>query len=108
MSIRVCHLIAGSPDEGAARGAYWLHTALTEYTDIDSTVISNYVFDIDLPKVYAIPKNSSLELYIASYQNYLVFFQKYFFDRLKDLVWFTGIFVINNSALENADIIHLH
>ena len=62
MSIRVCHLIAGSPDEGAARGAYWLHTALTEYTDIDSTVISNYVFDIDLPKVYAIPKNSMLRV----------------------------------------------
>jgi hypothetical protein len=54
--IKVVHLVAGSLNGGAARGAYWLHKGLLGH-GVESHVITNHHDDLNDPTVTSLSRS---------------------------------------------------
>ena len=108
-SIKVLHLVAGSLQGGAARGAYTLHRSLNSL-DIDSKLLTSSVNVLDDPNVISI-RNSIWRRAIFFLGVWLGQFPKLFYPkRLQTLfsTGFTGIDIRWLKEYRSADIVHLH
>ena len=107
--MRVLHLAAGSLRGGAARGAYWLHTALLD-KNVDSTLIHNHNTSIQHPSIINITKSRRSRIFnsIGYRLNEL---PKLRYPHRKKIIFSIGSWganIFQTEAYRKADIIHLH
>jgi len=108
-SIKVLHLVAGSLQGGAARGAYTLHRSLNSL-DVDSKLLTSSVNVLDDPDVISIGnsiwRRAKFELGAR-----LGHFPKLFYPKRLQSPFntgFTGFDIRGLKEYRNADIVHLH
>lgn len=106
--MRVGHFVSGDLNEGAARGALWLHQELLSL-GVQSYLFSNYTrgSDIGIPNIIKVTPNFSRRLLIKL-QNWL----KIFFPRRDSRFYFNtgvgGIDIKEMILLHELDLVHFH
>ena len=107
--IKVVHLVAGSLNGGAARGAYWLHKGLLGH-GVESHVITNHHDDLNDPTVTSLSR-SKFKRVISLIVGQLDPFLLLIFPKRKKRIFSTGFFGLyykSNRHFKEADIVHLH
>ena len=106
---RVLHLVAGRLDGGAARGAYWLHQALSDL-GVDSGILTNARDDLGDDSVVSVNRTLYSRLGFGLRRELSRLPMKRY--RIELPVAFStgldGIDVSRHPACEAADIVHLH
>lgn len=109
MTVRVVHLVAGELDGGAARGAYWLHRALSEL-GVRSTLLHNGTRRVQDPTVRSTLRSpwDRLRQRLSSRWSRLPLLaypgrSSALFNTGRD-----GLGVTREEAFIEADIVHLH
>ena len=108
--MNILHVVSGSLNGGAAKGAYWLHKGLNNI-GINSVLLSNRkkeLYDetvISLAETF--PQKAKFELL-----PYVGQFPKYFYRNLQSQqlfnTGFEGVDITKKKAYKSADIVHLH
>lgn len=107
--MRILHIIAGDLSEGAARGAYWLHSALNEL-NIDSKILTNSKITLGDDSVVTITnskKNKVINMIRGELDNLLPLLYK----KRKKILFSSGLFgsdFTKTAEYKEANIIHLH
>lgn len=109
--IKVLHIVAGDLNQGAARGAYWLHMGLIS-NGINSTMLNNGKL---VGEQYENVININEFSYVAQKINFLrsrldIYIKKFYKNSRKE-IFSTGLFGFNFTRLnayKEADLIHLH
>jgi len=107
--MKILHIVAGDLNEGAGRGAYWLHTALKEL-GIESKILTNSkdtLGDPDVITTAKTKKDKAFNMLLSQLDNLLLVF----YPKRKRVIFSTGIFGIDftkTREYQEADIIHLH
>ena len=107
--IKVVHLVAGSLNGGAARGAYWLHKGLLGH-GVESHIITNHHDDLNDPTVTSLSTSKFrriISLIVGQLDSLLLLI----FPKRKNRIFSTGFFGLNykvNLHFKEADIVHLH
>lgn len=107
--MKVLHLVAGSLSGGAARGAYWLHSAQRE-VGIDSTLVTSGRDDLGEDSVVALGASNVSRVKFALL-NRLGNLPTLFYRKRKPWIFNTGFAGIDFTKLpeyREADLIHLH
>lgn len=108
VNIKVLHVVAGDLNEGAARGAYWLHQGLLKY-EVESRMIVQYDDSKD-PAVKQIYDNKFHNLLVLS-RIVLDRLPVILYHKREKSIFSTGISGFDIRKLSDyqwADIIHLH
>lgn len=106
---KVVHIVAGSLDRGAARGALWLHLALFEQ-GVDSTLITNHPDTQGLPSVQTLT-HGFFDRVIGAVVARLNSAGQIFYPNRKRRIFnsgFWGIRFHHHPAVKQADVVHLH
>lgn len=107
--MKILHLVAGELTGGAARGAYWLHSAQREL-GLDSVLLTSGRSNFGDPSVIALADNplslvkSSLAVRAGTWPAKL-------YRRPEPWIFNTGLFgrnILDHRAYKAADVIHLH
>ena len=107
--MKVLHLVAGQLDGGAARGAYWLHSALREL-DVESTILTNARDNLGDNSVISLTSSTYGKLKFAILRRLGLLPIKAYRNR-QPLTFNTGldgIDITRHPAYKAADLVHLH
>ena len=107
--IKVLHIIAGSMDGGAARGAYLLHKALLQ-KGVDSIVMSDTT-DKPEESIHLVQREKGLKGFMWAFVRRVLNIVLRLYRRRKRHIFstgFDGVDLTRNSLFSQADIIHLH
>ena len=109
--MRVLHLVGGSIESGAGKGALWLHLAQLE-SGIDSTLVTNSEIGEKYKKLKVFNICSRLGAYFFEFnKRVLNYLPLKFYKRRNKTIFSSGLDGVNFLDLDcykNADIIHLH
>lgn len=106
---KILHLIGGSLNGGAARGAYWLHLGLKQL-GVDSKVLTNSFDTFGDNDVISIADSTTAKFKIKFYAHLDSFPTTLYLNR-KKTIFSTGFFgksFLKADVIKWADIIHLH
>ncbi len=107
--MRITHIIAGNLNEGAARGAYWLHLQLLK-NGVESQIITNSKYIIKDKKISYVQQGILNKIYFALISRLFKLSLNIYPNR-KKYIFSSGLFGSNiklNKFYLNADVIHLH
>ena len=107
--MRVLHLVSGSLDRGAARGAYWLHKALLE-TDVNSILVTNTQDNSGGSTVVSIGESPWDKIKYPLLRR-LGSLPVRFYPKRKPWIFntgFTGVDFTKLPEYHQADVVHLH
>lgn len=107
--MKILHIIAGDLEEGAARGAYWLHQGLRE-CGIDSNIYTNSKTTLGDASVKSIVKNKKDKV-INMVRGQLDSFLTLVYSKRKEIIFSSGMFGFDftkSKEYQDADIIHFH
>jgi len=109
--INVLHVVAGDLNQGAARGAYWLHKGLLEQ-NINSILLNNgKLTDSNFENVVNINNFSKISRILNFIRARLDIYLKKIYSNPRKEIFSTGLFgfnFLNYKYYKEADIIHLH
>jgi glycosyltransferase involved in cell wall biosynthesis len=109
--MRILHLMAGSIEEGAARGLYWLHEGLLN-KGIDSKILIQQEYrrvqDNTVSVITRSKKTRIINYFNIMMEKLIVHYyrKKNPFELFSPSIF--GLNIMNNDLYKNADIIHLH
>jgi glycosyltransferase involved in cell wall biosynthesis len=106
--MKILHLVGGSLESGAGKGALWLHLAQLEL-GIESTLLTNSTITDELSKSNVLTTSSNLILNLK--KKYFGYLPLRFYPKRNKTIFSTGFYGLNFLKLDcykNADIIHLH
>ena len=110
-SINVLHIVSGNLNQGAARGAYWLHLGMLK-NRVNSHVLNNGVVDgSNYVNVININTSSKLSKSINFIKSRLDIYLKKLYPNSRREIFSTGLFGYNflkTKEYKEADIIHMH
>lgn len=107
--MKVCHLVSGDLNGGAARGAYWLHQGLLEL-GIDSVILNKGNLTYEDETVISLT-DSPIKKAVSVIGGKLASSPKLLYLKRKSWIFNTGFDGVNfeeQSSFKAADIIHLH
>jgi glycosyltransferase involved in cell wall biosynthesis len=108
-NLKILHIVAGDLSGGAARGAYWLHTALKEL-GVDSKIFTNSRVTFGDDSVVTIT-NSKKSKAVNIIRGQLDSLTPLLYKKRKKIIFSSGFFGIDftkTKEYKDADIIHLH
>lgn len=109
--INVLHIASGNLNQGAARGAYWLHLGILK-NGVDSYILNNGVIDgSNYINVININTSSKLSKTINFIKSRLDIYIKKIYPKSRREIFSTGLFGYNflkTKQYKEADIIHMH
>ena len=109
--IKVLHIVAGDLNQGAARGAYWLHKGLIS-NGVDSVMLNNgNLSGEQYENVININESSYFSKRINYFRSRLDIYFKRIYKKSRKEIFSTGLFGYNFlrlKAYKEADLIHLH
>lgn len=108
-NIRVLHLVSGNLNEGAARGAYWLHNGLIK-NGVESRILCNSR-DISQYNFTATTIKSNKDIFIKKINSLIDGFPKKLYLKADRRIFSTGIAgldITNHYLYDWANIINLH
>jgi glycosyltransferase involved in cell wall biosynthesis len=107
--MKITHIIAGNLNEGAARGAYWLHLQLLK-NGVESQIITNSKYIIKDEKISYVQQGILNKIYFALISR-LLKLPLFIYPNKKKYIFSSGLFgskIKLNKFYLNADVIHLH
>ncbi len=107
--MKILHVVAGNLNEGAARGAYWLHRGLIEL-GIESKILTSAEDNCGDPDVTSIISSPAQRL-ISRIRSRLDCWPRFLYPPCRERLFSTSMFGYNftcHPLYEWADIIHLH
>jgi len=109
--IKVLHIVAGDLNQGAARGAYWLHKGLIS-NGVDSAMLNNgNLSGEQYENVININELSYFSKRINYFRSRLDIYFKRIYKKPRKEIFSTGLFGYNFlrlKAYKEADLVHLH
>ena len=110
--MKILHLVGGSIDSGAGKGALWLHLAQLE-VGIDSSLLTNSIINDDLNSlnILSTHNNKFLNFSLKIKRKIFGFLPLRFYRNRNKTIFSTGFYGVNFLKLDcykKADIIHFH
>ncbi len=107
--MKVLHVISGSLQAGAARGALWLHHGLLKKS-VQSRILSTHN-DVSEPEILSVYNNSFTDGLLRKLRLAVDILPAYFYRQRKRRLFSSalgGINLTSHPAYKDADLIHLH
>jgi glycosyltransferase involved in cell wall biosynthesis len=107
--MKILHIVGGELSNGAARGAYWLHSGLQKM-DVKSKVFTNSKNTLGDESVVSITKSKKGKI-INIIRDQMGSLPCLFYSQREKFIFSTGIFGANftkTKEYKEADVIHLH
>ncbi len=106
--MKILHVLAGSLNGGAARGAYWLHAGLL-HQGIDSKILTQFPTNID--NTVSIPARSRLQRIMLKVRHRIENYYIAKYPNKQNIIFSTGLIGNDITVIpeyQEANIIHLH